>query len=81
MEEMYEPVLPDEDADDPEGFITKEGKCSGCGYALDFDDLSNFEVEESGVQPGTQYGPAVHWAYGVLICPNCQDRLPFETSS
>lgn len=67
--------------DDPEVYITEDGRCSGCGELLDFDDMSAFELEESGVQPGTEDGPAVHWAYGVWVCPNCQARLPFETSS
>lgn len=69
--------------DDPEGYITEDGKCSSCGQPLDFDDLAalDFQVEESGIQPSTPSGPAVHWAAGTIRCPNCQDRLPFETSS
>lgn len=69
--------------DDPERYITDDGKCSNCGYQLDFDGLTalNFEVEESGTQPGTVHGPAVHWAVGTIQCPNCEVRLPFETSS
>lgn len=72
-----------DDPDDPESYITDDGKCSGCGQAIDLDDLRtlDFQAEESGVQPGSQYGPAVHWATGTIACPNCQDRLPFETSS
>lgn len=83
---------------DDESYITEDGKCSGCGEQLDFDDLTalNFYdppnpapmagfggngVEESGVQPGTADGPAVHWASGTITCPNCLDQLPFETSS
>ena len=64
-----------------EAYITDMGTCSNCGYELDFDNLSSFEVEESGVQPGTVHGPAVHWARGVWICPHCSARLPFETST
>lgn len=69
--------------DDPEGYITDDGKCSSCGWQFDFDNLKalNFEVEESGVQPGTVDGPAVHWATGAITCPNCGDLLPFVTSS
>lgn len=69
--------------DDPGPLITNEGTCSNCGYKLELDDLHmlDFDVEESGVQPGTVHGPAVHWARGTIGCPQCKVRLPFETSS
>lgn len=68
---------------DPEAYITEDGECSSCGEKLDFDNLDalHFEVEESGVQPSSESGPAVHWATGTIECPNCQVKLPFETSS
>lgn len=71
----------DYEDDEPGSYITQDGKCSNCGEQLDFDDLSAFEAEESGVEPGTIYGPAVHWATGTIACPNCKERLPYETSS
>lgn len=69
--------------DGPMSYITADEKCSNCGEQVDFDDLKalNFEVIDSGVQPGTPDGPAVHWAVGTIECPNCHDYLPFETSS
>lgn len=81
--ELLDQGIDPDDHDDPESYITEEGRCSGCGYQLDFDDLKalDFRVEESGVQPGTPDGPAVYWATGYIICPNCHDRLPYETSS
>lgn len=68
--------------DDPEAYITERGQCSNCQETLDFDDLSvlKFEVDTSGVQPGTPDGPAVHCAIGTIECPNCHDRLPFTAS-
>lgn len=70
------------DADDIGNFITCDGKCYGCGYQFDVEEeMGLFVVEESGVQPGTQYGPAVHWARGYLVCPGCKEHLPYETSS
>lgn len=69
--------------DEPEVYITEDGKCSGCGHQFDSDTPSTlkFNVEESGVQPGTVDGPDVHWAWGTITCPNCQSELPYETSS
>jgi len=71
------------ESDDPEPYITEDGECSNCGATIDLDDLAalDFQVEESGVQPGTVDGPAVHWAVGTICCSHCQDRLDFETSS
>lgn len=66
--------------DDREYFITEGGRCMSCGHALDLDE-PDFVVEESGVQPGTLDGPAVHWATGYIVCPNCGVQLPYETSS
>lgn len=71
-------------SDDPEVYITDEGKCSNCGWPIvPYEDLPDldFQVEKSGVQPGTVDGPAVHWAYGTIACPICKERLPYETSS
>ncbi len=72
-----------ESEDDPEPYITYACRCSSCGELLDLDDLTalDFQAERSGVEPGTPDGPAVHWAVGTIRCPNCQNRLPFETSS
>jgi hypothetical protein len=71
------------DDDDLGPSITEEGTCSNCLYKIPLDDLSmlDFHVEESGVQPGTVHGPAVHWAIGYIVCPNCAVQLPYETSS
>ena len=66
-------------------YITESGCCSGCGYwiAADERELSElgFVVEESGVTPDTPDGPAVHWATGHIVCPQCGVQLPFETST
>jgi hypothetical protein len=71
-----------DDGGDPDFYITDDGCCSGCGYKLELDDLKylNFEAEESGVQPSSPDGPAVHWATGWITCPNCQVQLPYEVS-
>lgn len=70
------------DDGEPDNFITCDGKCYGCGYRFDHEEeMKLFVVEESGVQPGTPDGPTVHWATGYIVCPNCQDRLPYEVSS
>ncbi len=31
-------------------------------------DFVSGDVEDSGVQPGTHHGPAVHWFYAVARC-------------
>lgn len=74
----------DDDWDDDYGpIVTNEGTCSNCLYKIPLDDLKmlDFDVEESGVQPGTVHGPTVYWAAGTIGCPSCGVRLPFETSS
>lgn len=81
---MYHPQLDHDDYDvEPESYLTNSNRCSGCGYWFDLSELDtlSFVVEESGVQPGTPDGPAVHWATGYIICPQCQDHLPYEISS
>jgi hypothetical protein len=76
---------PDPEPDDPDTFITADGKCSNCGYAFGPGELDLptpiFVVEESGVSPGLHFGPDVHWAAGYIVCPNCSDHLPYETSN
>lgn len=64
-------------------YVTENSRCSGCGHWFDESELDTlgFVVEESGVQPGTQDGPAVHWATGYIVCPNCSVQLPYEVSS
>jgi hypothetical protein len=70
------------DNDDPENYITEEGKCYLCGYQFDVEELDSlFVVEESGVDPGLHFGPDVHWATGYIVCPNCKDQLPYEVQS
>lgn len=70
------------DNDDPEFWLTDEGECSECGYDFDLTEVDAlFVVEESGVEPDSPFGPAVHWASGYLDCPNCHAHLPYETSS
>lgn len=74
----------DIDPDDDDGpTITNEGTCSNCLYKIPLDDLKmlDFDVEESGVQPGSVQCPIVYWAAGTILCPSCGVRLPFETSS
>lgn len=66
------------------GYVTDEGKCSECGWPIEgFEDLEklDFQVEESGVAPGTADGYAVHWANGSIACPVCKERLYYEVSS
>jgi hypothetical protein len=70
--------------DDDDGpSITEEGTCSNCLYKIPLDDLSmlDFQVEESGVTPGTVHGPTQYWATGTIVCPSCSVRLPYETST
>lgn len=66
-------------------WIRDDGTCSGCGYWIAADEhdlkLLGFVAEESGVQPGTPDGPAVHWATGYIVCPQCGVQLPYEVSS
>lgn len=68
---------------DPEAYITEDDRCSSCGLRLDLNepDAINFEVEERGITPGSPDHPPVHWTVGWITCPNCEVRLPFETSS
>lgn len=68
---------------DPEVYMTENSRCSGCGYWFDESELETlgFVVEESGVAPSTVHGPAVHWAAGYIVCPQCGVQLPYETSS
>lgn len=83
---MYHPLLdqgidPD-DHDNPDAWLTDEGECSECGYDFDLLDVPLcFVVEESGMSPDTPDGPAVHWAAGYLVCPQCKSELPYEVAS
>lgn len=68
---------------DPEAYITDDGRCSLCFYQLDFDDLKalHFEAEESGEFVNPIDGYRSSWAIGTILCPNCQDRLPYEVTT
>lgn len=81
---MYHPLL-DQGIDPDDHYvppISEDGRCTNCGYQFDFEEeMSLFVVEESGVSPGLHFGPAVHWATGYIVCPNCQVHLPYEVSS
>jgi hypothetical protein len=71
---------------EPDDFwITDSGCCSGCGYWIAADERNagelGFVVEESGVQPGSPDGPAVHWATGYILCPQCGIQLPYEVTT
>lgn len=87
----YHPLLdqgidPDDFDDydvDPDFYLTDESRCSNCGHWFDESELNTlgFVVEESGVSPSTPDGPATYWATGYIVCPNCQEHLPYEVSS
>ena len=67
---------------DSDCWLTDEGECSECGYDFDLTEVETcFVVEESGVEPDTVFGPAVHWASGYLVCPQCKSELPYEVAS
>lgn len=58
-------------------------RCSACGADIDVELIKQYDlqVERSGVQPGTQYGPAVHWFEGTIACPICKVRLDYADST
>lgn len=58
-------------------------RCPNCGdndWETWYMKAPWFKQEESGIQPGTPDGPAVHWAQGEQTCPMCNHKWFLQAS-
>lgn len=63
--------------------ITSDLRCSECGAQLDIELMHSYDyqIDRSGVQPGTVHGPAMYWNEGAIACPGCGTRLDYSEQS